>query len=168
MGYRRIAILTLILISFLSCQKEIKEETTPVEEKTKKEIKFRTYIIYYPEQELLKSSPETITLEEKEGDLENLRYLISNYFSIKKENLFPEGISLRALFPLENSIVIDIKIPEDSKPLQSAKEELLFVEAIAKTICLNFQKYKSVNILINGSQENKFINHIALYVNYKP
>lgn len=158
----------IILIFFFSCKKEAKEELPSQKQLPKQQAKFRTYVIYYTDQELLKISPGTITLEEKEGELENLKYLLSNYFSLKKESLFPEGISLRALYPLESTIVLDINIPEDSLPLQSTKEELLFVEAITKTLCLNFQKYKSVNILINGSQENKFINHIALYVNYKP
>ncbi|MEJ5166590.1 MAG: GerMN domain-containing protein, partial [Thermoanaerobaculia bacterium] len=151
-----------------SCRKEVKEEIPAQKQAPKQTVKFRTYVIYYTDQELVKISPGTITLEEKEGELENIKYLLSTYFSLKKENLFPEGISLRALYPFEDSIVVDINIPESSMPLQSIKEELLFVEAITKTLCLNFQKYKSVNILINGSQENKFINHIALYVNYKP
>lgn len=161
-------VIYFLLILFLSCRKEVKEEIPPKEEKIKEEKKFRTYVIYSIDEQTLKATPGTITLEEKENELENLKYLLSNYFSAKAKDLFPNNTNLRAIYPFENHIVLDINIPEDTIPLQSTLEELSFVECLAKTVCLNFQKYKSINILINGSQENNFIKHIALYVNYRP
>ncbi len=168
MGRRGRIIFLFLLILIFSCKKEIKEEVSIKREEIKEEVKFKTYVIYSFDKENGKLSPKTITLEEKENELENLKNLLQNYFSQKDNILFPEGISLRALYQFNKNLVLDISIPENSPPLQSIKEELEFVNSLSKTICLNFQRYKGINVLINGSNENNFINHIALYVSYKP
>lgn len=167
MGRKSTIIFLLFLIFSLSCKKETGEEILEKKEEIKEEKKFRTYVVYYfNERENIE--PKTITIQEKEEEMENLKLLLKNYFSLKEETLFPRGTLLRAIYPFEKNLVLDISIPDETPPLQSAKEELYFVNSLAKTVCLNFQRFKAVNILINGSDRNKFINHIALYVSYKP
>jgi hypothetical protein len=168
MGRRTSIIFIFLLAVLFSCKKEIKEEPIEKKEEIKEEKKFKTYVIYYIDKESGLESPKTITLEEKENEIEDLKNLLQNYFSQKGNLLFPEGTNLRAIYPLNKNLVVDIYIPDGSPPLQSTGEEIEFVKALAKTVCLNFQRYKGINVLINGSDENKFINHIALYVSYKP
>lgn len=167
MGRKTTIIFLFFLIFSLSCKKEIEVQVLQEEKETKEETKLRTYVVYYLN-ERQNITPKAITFEEKENEMENLKLLLENYFSIEEGTLFPKGTSLRAIYPFEKKLILDISIPEGTPPLQSVSEEMLFVSSLAKTVCLNFQRFKEVNILINGSDQNKFINHIALYVSYKP
>lgn len=162
--------ITLILFLFLclSCKKEVPEQIIEKKEEVKSEKKIRTYVIYGVSDENIKDSTKIITLEEKNSELENLKSMLENYFFIKSGTLFPDRTSLRAIYILDKNVVVDISIPEDSMPLKSIREELYCLSGLARTICLNFPKYKAINVLINGSTENKFINHLALHISYKP
>ncbi len=163
---RRIIFLIFLIIS---CQKKVEEiKELPKVEEEKEEIKMRTYVIYFLKEESIELELSTITLQEKENEIENIKILLKNYFSLKEQNIFPLGLETRAVFPIDSTLVIDLKFPEGEKPYQSVKEEQIFLKALAKTLCLNFQRYKSVFVLINGKTENNFINHLALHVSYKP
>ncbi len=143
-------------------------KSSPKMEVEKEELKTRTYVIYFLKEDSLELTPTTITLQEKENEIENIKILLKNYFSLKEQNIFPLGLETRAVFPKDSTLVVDLKFPEETKPSQSIKEEQIFLKALANTLCLNFQRYKGIFVLINGKTENNFINHLALHVSYKP
>lgn len=145
---------------------KVEEKPETGELKKKEELKFKTYVLYFQGEEIPEAVP--VTIEEKENELENLKIIIQKFLSYDKQSLFPKGISLNAIYTLEKKIVIDLNVPEGLEPLKSTREEMVFLKCLAKTICLNFQKYKSIFVLINGSKENNFIKHIALNVSFKP
>lgn len=117
-------------------------------------------------------APALSTLAPSEDPAEQARDVVEKLLAGPKDSSLispiPDGATLRAVFLIGPTLVVDFGFPTDAPAVEGSRNELAFAYAVTNTVCLNFSDIKSVRILINDADDSPLLTHLSLRAAFTP
>jgi hypothetical protein len=135
-------------------------------------VRAKTVTLFYLHPESGDPAPALSTLNANADPLDQIRDLVGQLLAGPRDTALlsplPQGLTLRAVYMLGPTLVLDFGLPADAPVLEGSRNELAFVHAVTNTVCLNFSDIKNVRILLNDTDDSPLLTHLSLKQPFTP
>jgi spore germination protein GerM len=132
----------------------------------------KTVTLFFVHPETGDLAPALSTLTPSDDLAEQARQVVAQLLAGPKDpsliSPIPEGTTLRAVYLIGPTFVVDFGLPAEAPAVEGSRNELAFAYAVTNTVCLNFSDIKNVRILVNDTDDSPLLTHLSLRAAFTP